>query len=108
MYGHHRNYQFLEAAAPGPKQETAWVSRKLRNWRRATGPCGQLGTRPQPQGREDHEEDAEATASAFMPIVAAATAYSDSDIGDGDDSNIDDPLPLFRRGRNNVLLSDSE
>ena len=60
------------------------------------------------QGREDHEEDAEATASAFMPIVAAATAYSDSDIGDGDDSNIDDPLPLFRRGRNNVLLSDSE
>ena len=60
------------------------------------------------QGREDHEEDAEATASAFMPIVAAATAYSDSDIGDGDDSDIDDPLPLFRRGRNNVLLSDSE
>jgi len=106
LYGHHRNYQFLEAAAPGPKQETAWVSRKLRNWRRATGPCGQLGTRPQPQGREDHEEDAEAT--AFMPIVAAATAYSDSDIGDGDDSDIDDPLPLFRRGRNNVLLSDSE
>ena len=59
-------------------------------------------------GREDHEEDAEATASAFMPIVAAAAAYSDSDIGDGDDSDIDDPLPLFRRGRNNVLLSDSE
>ena len=54
------------------------------------------------QGREDHEEDAEATASAFMPIVAAAAAYSDRDIGDGDDSDIDDPLPLFRRGRNNV------
>ena len=56
------------------------------------------------QGQEDgdHEEDAEATASAFMPIVALAT-YSDSD-----DSDINDPRPIFRRGRNNaqVLLSD--
>ena len=90
-------------------------SRALRSARYKTS-TPSLAEETADQGREDHEEDAEATASAFMPIVAAAAAYSDSDIGDGDDSDIgdgddsdiDDPLPLFRRGRNNVLRSDSE